>query len=330
MNNITVSISCITYNQAPFIKQCLDGFLMQKTNYKFEVLIYDDASTDGTTEIIKEYHKIHPELIYPIYQKENQYSKGINIPSTFQYPRAKGLYYCGSEGDDYWIDSYKIQKQVDFLEQNTNFGMVCTNYYKLFERENLFKRNCFPQGKYNSEVNFQDYLLDMSSIATSTVMFRKEIISLFQNTISDEVRKKFIVVDTPLWLFIAATSKIAVLPEETSVYRILDDSACHFSDPEKHYDFVKKGFFIADYFLRKYAPENKELEKKLNIKKLRADLFHGYRTLNKKIAWQAYSELNKYNLSFINKISSLLYYFGSTGKQLQKLTGFIFKLYSAR
>ena len=73
---ILVSISCITYNHAPYIRQCLDGFLMQQTNFDFEVLIHDDCSTDGTTEIIKEYELMYPDIIKPIYEKENQYQQG--------------------------------------------------------------------------------------------------------------------------------------------------------------------------------------------------------------------------------------------------------------
>lgn len=330
MREPLVSICCLTYNHEPYIRQCLEGFLMQKVNFRFEVLIHDDASTDKTPQIIREYEEKYPKTIKPIYQNENQYSKGVRVTWVYQFPRAKGKYIALCEGDDYWIDPDKLQKQVDFLELNPNYGMVCTDYNKYFQRNNKFKRHCFRYSKYKEIVKFEDYILDMSSIGTSTVMFRKEVTSNYRNEIYDSVKKKFIVGDTPLWLYISANSKIAVLSYITSVYRILDNSACHFSDPETHFAFVKKGFLIADYFFQRYAPENKELENKLTIKKLRADLFHGYRTLNKKIARQAYFELNKYNLSFSYKISSLLYYLGSTGKHLQRLTGFIFKLYAAR
>ena len=104
-NQIVVSIQCLTYNHAPYIRQCLDGFVMQKTNFRFEAIIHDDASTDGTQEIIREYEKKYPDIIKPIYQKENQYSKGIpgyitNIISS----KCKGKYFALCEGDDFWID----------------------------------------------------------------------------------------------------------------------------------------------------------------------------------------------------------------------------------
>jgi glycosyltransferase involved in cell wall biosynthesis len=93
MSKPIVSISCITYNHAPFIRECLEGFLMQKTNFSFEILIHDDASTDGTKDIIEEYAAKYPELIFPIYQSENQYSKGVRgMMANFNFPRSRGKY----------------------------------------------------------------------------------------------------------------------------------------------------------------------------------------------------------------------------------------------
>ena len=83
-----VSVCSLAYNQAPYIRECLDGILMQKTNFAFELLIHDDASTDGTADIIREYEAKYPDIVKPIYQTENQYSKGIKISILYQYPVA--------------------------------------------------------------------------------------------------------------------------------------------------------------------------------------------------------------------------------------------------
>src|SRR5690606_25359461 len=102
-----------------FIRQCLDGIFMQKCNFEYEILIHDDASTDDTQKIIKEYQQKYPEIIKPILQTENQYSKGVRgIMARFNFPRAKGKYIALCEGDDYWTDPLKLQKQIDFLENN--------------------------------------------------------------------------------------------------------------------------------------------------------------------------------------------------------------------
>lgn len=119
-NRPLVSVLTLAYNHAPYIRECLDGILMQKTDFAFEILIHDDASTDGTADIIREYESKYPDIIKPIYQTENQYSKRVGISRTYQYPRVKGKYIAFCEGDDYWIDPLKLQKQVDFMEANPN------------------------------------------------------------------------------------------------------------------------------------------------------------------------------------------------------------------
>lgn len=133
---VLVSISCITYNHVQYIRQCLDGFLMQQTNFAFEVLIHDDCSTDGTTEIIKEYELMYPDIIKPIYEKENQYQQGKPYGSVvWNFPRAQGKYIAMCEGDDYWIDSLKLQKQVDFLDANPEYSFCC-------HRFSIYKQDC--------------------------------------------------------------------------------------------------------------------------------------------------------------------------------------------
>jgi glycosyltransferase involved in cell wall biosynthesis len=166
-DNIIVSISCITYNHAIYIIDCLNGLLNQKTNFKYEILIHDDVSTDGTKEIIQEYTKTYPELFFPIYQKENQYSKGIRgINSRFNFPRARGKYIAICEGDDYWTDPYKLQKQVDFLESNPNFSAcVCeTNIINesgniLEEKVNRLKRNIYQKDVFEKGAWFRNVSL---------------------------------------------------------------------------------------------------------------------------------------------------------------------------
>lgn len=117
-----VSISCITFNHAPYLRECFDGFLMQQTDFQFEVVVHDDASTDGTREVIEEYTAKYPNIFVPMYQTENQYSQGVRgMMARFNFPRCKGKYIALCEGDDYWTDPLKLQKQVDFLESNPDY-----------------------------------------------------------------------------------------------------------------------------------------------------------------------------------------------------------------
>ena len=135
INKPLVSICCITYNHEKFIEDALKGFLIQKTDFPFEILIHDDASTDRTADIIRQYEKKYPNLIKPIYQKENQYSKGIRINPTFNFPRAKGRYLALCEGDDYWIEPNKLQIQINEMEKYPEVDMSFHPAYEVINGE---------------------------------------------------------------------------------------------------------------------------------------------------------------------------------------------------
>ena len=114
---IMASINCVTFNHANYIRTALDSFLMQKTDFAFEILVHDDASTDGTSSIIREYAARYPDQVKPLIQTENQYSQGIdNISGAFNFPRARGKYIFMCDGDDYFLSPDKLQKQVDYME----------------------------------------------------------------------------------------------------------------------------------------------------------------------------------------------------------------------
>jgi len=120
--SIKVSVFCLAYNHEKYIRKCLDGFVMQKTTFPFEVLVHDDASTDNTAEIIREYAQKYPDIIKPILQTENQYSKGVRIIATFLRDKAAGEYVAWCEGDDCWTDCNKLQKQIDFLDSHPDYS----------------------------------------------------------------------------------------------------------------------------------------------------------------------------------------------------------------
>jgi len=128
-SSITISITCVTYNQENYIRETLDSFLMQKTNFSFEILIHDDASTDRTQDILREYENRFPTIIKAVYQKNNQFSKGIN-PMSFLFNKVKGKYIAFCDGDDYWSDENKLQVQVEEMEKYPNIDMSFHPSYK--------------------------------------------------------------------------------------------------------------------------------------------------------------------------------------------------------
>ena len=220
MSEPLVSIICITYNHEPYIRQCLDGFMMQRTNFSFEVLIHDDASTDNTVGIIREYEEKYPGIIKPIYQKENQYSKGVKIGMTYLYPRAKGKYIAECEGDDYWIDPLKLQKQVDILNSNEECSLVITNGRVLNSITGQIKK-INPFGEFESGyVNIHDILQERYYlIPTASMCFRKEYIKMpsffYESPVGDK----------PLRLWCALNGKVYYLSDVTVVYRFYSVSS---------------------------------------------------------------------------------------------------------
>lgn len=130
-----VSICCVTYNHEKFIRQALDSLLNQKTTFPFEILIHDDASPDSTADIIREYEAKYPQIVKPICQTENQRSKlKMGMNPRFNFPRAEGKYIALCEGDDFWIDPLKLQKQVDFLEANPDYN-ICFHNAEVYEED---------------------------------------------------------------------------------------------------------------------------------------------------------------------------------------------------
>lgn len=123
-----LTVYCVTYNHREYIRDTLNGFLMQKTDFKFRIFIYDDASTDGTSDIIREYQEKYPSFICAYISHKNMYKSEkrwkVICALLKKYCIFEGGYIAFCEGDDYWVDSHKLQKQVDFLEKNNECSMT--------------------------------------------------------------------------------------------------------------------------------------------------------------------------------------------------------------
>lgn len=210
-DNIKISILCIAYNHEKFIRECLDGFIMQKTNFKYEVIIHDDASTDKTAAIIREYEKQYPNIIKPIYQTENQYSKKIPIFVEYLYPRVRGKYIAICEGDDYWIDPYKLQRQFDFLENNVGYSAVFSNTLIRDERETPIKESLTKM--YKREYDLFD-VLSGTMFGLQNICIRKEV--LFDTSIRDVKANG----DLKIYYLCALYGKIYRLNGIHAVYRL--------------------------------------------------------------------------------------------------------------
>lgn len=212
---IMVSICCITYNQEQYIAQTIESFLMQKVDFKYEILINDDASTDRTADIIREYEKKYPDIIKPIYQSINQYSRGITNPSgAFNYPRASGKYIAMCEGDDYWTDIYKLKKQVDFLESHKNCSL-CLHAAKTLVVDGSFTGSIIRPYNKSRFISTGEVIDKSSAYPTASLMFR----SCFARYMPDYYTN-CPVGDIPLQLHLASMGRVYYMDEVMSVYRI--------------------------------------------------------------------------------------------------------------
>lgn len=262
---VKLSICCVTFNHEKFIRQTFDGFLAQKTNFRVEILVNDDASTDGTTEIIKEYHDKHPDLFKPIYQNINQYSiyKGGMNP-RFNYPRANGAYIAVCEGDDYWTDPLKLQKQVEFLESNKNFILSFHNTNDLSENGNF-------EPKYKSEIKDKYTIKDFSEFLysrTLSVVFRKP-----QN-FPPKFTQSLKMGDWPISIYLLQFGNAYYMPEIMGVYRKHNSGVWNSSSSKNKVYKIFESFYILRQNLRKehqhlITPKLVKLSKKYALYQLK-------------------------------------------------------------
>ena len=176
MNDVKVSVCCLAYNHGKYVEQTLKGFVEQKTDFKFEVIIHDDASTDNTAEIIKRYEDQYPNIIKGIYQTENKYSKRIGITNNYILPKVSGRYVAVCEGDDYWTDPLKLQKQVDAMEANPDCFMCVHKTGEIFANGEssgtVFPKTDLATGKIEPREFLT--LCRAYSFHTSSYMFRAD------------------------------------------------------------------------------------------------------------------------------------------------------------
>ena len=211
---IMVSVSCITFNHEPYIARALDSFLMQKTNFPFEILIYDDASTDRTQEIIREYEKRYPGIIKPYYQTENQYSKGkYNVEGFFNYPRAAGKYIAMCDGDDYWTDEHKLQHQVEYMEAHAERAMCFLAAIIATEERAVQSLKIRPY-RGNRLIPAEKVIDKPSNYPTASLLFRTEYTKDLQDYYYTSP-----VGDIPIQIHMAAKGTVYYMDREMSVYR---------------------------------------------------------------------------------------------------------------
>jgi len=211
-----VSIGCITYNHEKFVREAIESFLNQKTTFKVEILIHDDASQDRTPEILKDYAQEWPHLFSMILQTENQYSKGLN-PEDINLRRAKGKYIALCEGDDYWTDPLKLQKQVNFLESNPDYSVCVGGFRSYIESENRIDETYLYSFEGESEVGFPFTLEEMKQTWLTkllTALIRSDVLKSFDPSVYQHYR------DIHLFYHLIKGYKAYYFKEIFGIYRV--------------------------------------------------------------------------------------------------------------
>lgn len=215
--NIMVSINCITYNQEKYISDAIESFLMQKTHFKYEILIHDDASSDDTVNIIKKYEEQYPDIIKPVYEKENQYSKGIKVLSE-NSGRARGKYIAICEGDDFWNDPYKLQKQADYLEAHPECSLCVHAAYTVNSHNKRLRYKVRPR-RSNGIVSIEETIYGGGGVfATNSMMYPNKLHGTFPYFC--DIAEKVGVDDYPLNIYLALKGTIYYMDEYMSTYRV--------------------------------------------------------------------------------------------------------------
>ena len=210
-----VSICCITYNHQRFIAQAIEGFLMQETTFPVEILINDDASTDDTASIVRDYQARFPGLIRSFIWVENQYSKGeISLHKLFLAASGEFLAIC--EGDDYWISKHKIQKQIEFLEKHDDVGLCIHDAFRetIGHEEGPVPREPFFHWYPDRALTFADFVGGFAP-HTASCVFRNR-----QDILYPIIERKMRFAMTIFFALLADGSAAACLPDKMSVYRV--------------------------------------------------------------------------------------------------------------
>lgn len=228
-NSVVVSILCLAYNHEKYIRKTLDGFLNQKTTFAFEVIVHDDASTDNTAAIIRQYEEKYPDIIKGIFQSQNQYSKGIHIEKEYMFPMARGKYIAYCEGDDYWCDDEKLEKQVNILEHYPECS-ICTHLVQHIQEDGTptnksYPAFCMEEGVVPKEKVLSYIIKDRIFLfqISSFLVRKKDYIEYMIEY--PMFLQKSAVGDTPLLLYMMTKGNLYYLNVAGSCYRLFSNGS---------------------------------------------------------------------------------------------------------
>jgi len=296
-----VAVRCITYNQEAFIAECLEGFVSQKTDFPFVAVIHDDASTDNTPAIIDQYATKYPDIIIPVCDNQNRHSEHtLSFVMDILIDAYQPDFIAFCEGDDYWTDPYKLQKQVDYLDAHPECVMCHGDHIVI----NGQKRKTPPH--YDDEPFFGPGHVHVYPITSLTAVYRY---SAYKNTPHYGHRhSNWLMGDKPLWIELSREGKFHYFPEVFGAYRVLENSASHSTNCEKIIQFWENENLINKFYCDLYGFEYRDLPKKTLYRRIQKQCFSsGDKQQAKKYWLEARASHSN------DAISSLFYFCNITG-----------------
>lgn len=295
VDNPLVTVQVYAYNKEKYIRECLDSVLSQEVNFEYEVIISENPGTDKTREICLEYQKKYPDKFILVLREENM---GFFYNYFAAERMSRGKYIARCDADDFWCNSEKLQKQVDFLENNPEYGCCYTRSRILDDKTSLYRKELggLPWKGFKEE-------LLVEPIQQPTVMYKKELVIRYLDEIKPETRD-WDMEDIPRTMWIANHSKIACLDDITAVYRVVENSWSHQTNYERQEVYHKSILDIRLFYYNRYCPGETELLLPLYNDYYMRNMRAAYRALNLKLMWINYknfkiTSIHEFKLCFV-------------------------------
>ncbi|WET12362.1 glycosyltransferase [Pseudomonas sp. D3] len=249
-DSVIVSVVCTTYNQREYIVEAIESFLAQKLNVPYEIIIHDDASTDGTREILSSYAEQYPQIIRVVQQNQNIYSTGKRVfDVALSY--ARGAFIAPCEGDDFWCDPLKLSKQLSYLQKNSDYGAVFTDANVLVQAtKTLTLNHDASRGFFPASGDVREKLVRGNPYKSCTALLRLEAVTGYCEH-ANFLKSKML--DYIIWLHVASNYKIGYLNESTATYRVLSQSASHFSEHSGKIRFERSAYKVSVFFNKRFG-----------------------------------------------------------------------------
>jgi len=315
-----ISVGVMGYNQEKYVRQTMDCILAQQCSYPFEIVIGDDASSDNTRVILEEYQRKHPKMIRLLPKAPN---KGVLRNYADVIRACKGKYIAFCHCDDYWHDPLKLQKQVDFLEQNPDYGLIHTDADFYLEKSNstLYSYHSKTHPNMPEGDVFEDLILGRFSIITPTALYSRAAMDKYVDFDEFE-RAGFLYEDLPTWLELSKHVKVKFLQDSTSTYRVIEDSHSHPRNGDRKLYLLEGHYNMKKHFIKKYNVPA-EVVKKFEIQFNQLKFNLAYKWRKSKEAAQAFEILKQEKLVTPKLLTKMLFvqvpFFHKTLKSIKKV-----------